>query len=302
MPRATSVFLGSPPAAVPSLLALAGATDLQAVVTRPPARQGRGRHVRPTPVAQAADGMGVPVHTSATARGLFDLDLAVDLAVVVGFGVLIPGELLEVPRRGFVNVHFSLLPRWRGAAPVERAILAGDERTGVSLMQMDAGLDTGPVLATSERAIADHDAGTLTDLLAADGARLLAAMLDDVIAGAVDARNQVGEVTYAHRLRADEGRLPPGDTAGDLARRIRAFTPRPGAWLATDRGRLKVWSASPVIAEVPPGTWVVQEGRLLLGVGTDVLWIKEVQAEGSRRMTANEWANGIRHEFPMLLS
>ncbi len=300
MPRATSVFLGSPPAAIPSLLALAEATDLRAVVTRPPARQGRGRRVHPTPVAQAADGLGVPVHAPAATRDLFDLDLAVDLVVVVGFGALIPGELLGIPRRGFINVHFSLLPRWRGAAPVERAILAGDARTGVSVMQMDAGLDTGPVLATSERAVGDHDAGTLTALLAEDGARLLVATLEGIVAGTVKARDQVGEVTYAHRLRTDEGRLPPGDTAVDLARRIRAFTPRPGAWLETNRGRLKVWSATPVVGDVPLGTWVVEGGRLLLGVGTGVLWIKEVQAEGSRRMTAREWANGIRHEFPML--
>ncbi len=297
---ATALFLGSPKAAVPSLLAVAELTELVGVVTRPEQARGRGRGVAPTPVAEVAFDLGVPVHAPAAKGDLTTIEWGVDIVVVAAFGMIVPAALLVIPRCGFVNVHFSLLPRWRGAAPVERAILAGDERTGVCLMQMDSGLDTGPILGCGERNIDRHDAGTLTDLLADVGASLLRAELPGVLAGEGVARPQVGVPSYAQKLRAEEGVLTVGASAADLDRRIRAFTPRPGAWFETDRGRLKVWSAVPVSDELAAGEWSVTAGRVMVGTAAGVLRLLEVQPEGGRRMEAAAWANGLRGDAPTL--
>ena len=297
-----AVFLGTPEAALPALRALADLADIRAVVTRPERERGRGRTTQPTPVAEAARRLGLDVRTPTTkadlrALGVFD----VDVAVVVAFGMLIPGDVLTVPRTGFVNLHFSLLPRWRGAAPVERAILAGDTMTGVCLMQMDAGLDTGGIIACRKRPVERLDAGVLTTLLAKDGAALLGAALPGYLSGATTATPQTGEPIHAARLRAEEGLLSVNVSADDLDRRIRAFTPRPGAWFETDDGRLKVWEAEPVRLDVGVGRWVHHGGELLLGTAEGALRLREVQAEGARRMAGGAWANGRRGVFPALV-
>ncbi len=298
---ASTAFLGSPAAAVPSLRVLVETTDVRAVVTRPARRRGRGRHTLRTPVAEEADALGLAVHTPGSRAELAALDFAVDLAVVVAFGMIIPAAQLVVPRRGFVNVHFSLLPAWRGAAPVERAILAGDRETGVCLMQMDEGLDTGGVIACASRPTNRQDAGTLTSLLADDGADLLRGRLEGILAGEALAVPQVGEASYASRLRSEEGRLDPNDPGDDLDRRVRAFTPRPGAWLETEAGRLKVWKAELADSTLPPGEWRYDGAELTIGTGGNALRLLEVQAEGSRRMDAGAWANGHRGALPALV-
>lgn len=252
-------------------------------------------------MAQEAHLLGLPVFTPAFPGELADLELAADLAVVVAFGLLIPADVLTVPRAGFVNIHFSLLPAWRGAAPVERAILAGDPETGVCLMQMDEGLDTGGLLACRSRPVERHDAGTLTGLLAADGAALLAEHLDSILDGRLVARPQEGTPSHAPRLRPEEGRLDPAATSTDLDRRIRAFTPRPGAWFGTGAGRLKVWSAEPCAVDPLPGRWGWDGRSPVVGTGAGGLLLREVQPEGSRRMEAPAWANGLRGRLPALL-
>ncbi|NND84499.1 MAG: methionyl-tRNA formyltransferase [Acidimicrobiia bacterium] len=295
---ASALFFGSPDAAVPSLRAVAGAVDVHGVVTRPPTRRGRGRTLRPTPVAEAAEDLGIEIHTPTTRVELGELPLDVDVAVVVAFGMLIPEPVLIRPRRGFVNVHFSLLPRWRGAAPVERAMLAGDEETGVCIMQMDVGLDTGPVFACEAMPIGERTAGELTEALAATGAQLLGSVLPSIIAGAVSAQPQRGDATHAPKLTRDEATIDLSLPASQILRHIRAFTPRPGASIPTREGPVKVWDAEVGMAALEVGEWRHEGGRVLVGTGDGALWLREVQAPGGRRLRAADWANGRRGTFP----
>lgn len=295
---ATALFFGSPEPAIPSLRAVAGLVELRGVVTRPPRRRGRGRALLPTVVAEEAERIGIPVHTPATREELAALPLDVDVVVVVAFGMLIPAPVLERPARGFLNVHFSLLPRWRGAAPVERAILAGDEETGVCLMQMDEGLDTGAVYARTATPIGSATAGALTERLAFEGAALLEAHLEGIIAGDLRPVPQRGVATHAPKLQRAEGILDLRVPTEDVLRRIRAFTPRPGAAIPTDEGLLKVWDADSAHAVLAPGEWSLDDGRVLLGTADGALLLREVQAPGGRRLPADAWAHGRRGRYP----
>lgn len=295
---ATGLFLGSPEAAVPSLHAACDVLDIRGVVTRPPSRRGRGRTLHPTPVAAAAADLGLPVHTPTSKAELADLPLGVDVAVVVAFGMIVPEPVLAQPRLGFLNVHFSLLPRWRGAAPVERAILAGDDETGVCLMQMEAGLDTGPVYACTGTPVGERNAGELTDLLATLGADLLATELPGIVSGASVALPQAGEVTHAPKLSREEAELDLTEPVASVVRRIRAFTPRPGAFVPTDEGPLKVWDGEAADDRLDVGEWYHDGDRLLVGTGDGALRLREVQAPGGRRLPALAWANGRRGAFP----
>jgi methionyl-tRNA formyltransferase len=294
------LFFGSPPAAVPSLVTLAGLAEVTGVVTRPPTRRGRGRAMQPTPVALAAEERGLPVHTPSSRADLAALPLEVDVAVVVAFGMLIPEPLLARPRHGFVNVHFSLLPRWRGAAPVERAMLAGDGETGVCIMRMEAGLDTGPVFACEAMPIGDETAGVLTEHLAGLGADLLGRTLSGIVAGTLSARPQVGEPTHAPKLTRDEAMIDLSQSTATVLRRIRAFTPRPGAAVLTDEGPVKIWDADVAAVTLGVGEWRQEGDRVLVGTGDGALLVREVQAPGGRRLPAADWANGRRGAFPVI--
>ncbi|MEX1287342.1 MAG: methionyl-tRNA formyltransferase [Acidimicrobiia bacterium] len=290
-----TAFFGTPEAAIPSLAALAGATDLRLVVTRPPRRQGRGRALRPSPVGAWAEEAGLPIATPANRSELVALDLTdIDVAVVVAYGALIPPTLLEATRRGFLNVHFSLLPRWRGAAPVERAILAGDTEVGVTIMVMDEGLDTGPILATASLDAGRRPAGELTAELAEVGAGLLVDVLAGWVRGELEARPQPAGGTSAPKLTPDEGHLDPDRPAEELDRRVRACTPRPGAWVLTDHGRLGVLRAEAVPGDRPPGTLELVDGAVAMGTGDGALRLLEVRPEGRRSMPAEDWARGRR--------
>jgi methionyl-tRNA formyltransferase len=291
----STAFFGTPEAAIPSLAAVAEGTDLQLVVTRPPRRQGRGRALRPSPVGAWAEGAGLPVATPANRSELVALDLAgVDVAVVVAYGALIPPSLLAATRRGFLNVHFSLLPRWRGAAPVERAILAGDTEVGVTIMVMDEGLDTGPILATASLEAGRRTAGDLTVALAEVGAGLLLDVLGGWVDGDLDARPQPDGATHAPKLTADEGHLDPDRPAVELDRRVRACTPRPGAWVATDHGRLGILRAEAVPGIQSPGALALVDDELVMGTVDGDLRLLEVRPEGRRSMRASDWARGRR--------
>jgi methionyl-tRNA formyltransferase len=275
-------YLGTPDIAVPPLRALAaGGFDVVAVVTGPDRRRGRGSSTSPTPVKACATDLGIDVH--------HDLDvldrLDVDLAVVVAFGTIIPADLLA--RLPMVNLHFSLLPRWRGAAPVERAILAGDKRTGVCVMQVEVGLDTGGVLACVEVPLDERITATeLSQRLATGGAELLA----QTLAGEVPAANpQVGETSYAHKLTPADVELRWDLDAVDLARRVRVG----GAWTTFRGRRLGVVDAvaRPAAATDPqPG---VVSG-VMVGTGNGTLELVTVLPEGRARTDAAAWCNGAR--------
>jgi methionyl-tRNA formyltransferase len=285
-------YFGSPPDAVPPLRALVQAGhDLALVVTQPDRRRGRGGATAPSPVKAAATELGLPVRTPEKSREVLDdlRDAAVDLAVVVAFGQLLPRSLLEVVPAGFVNVHFSLLPRWRGAAPVERAILAGDHETGVCLMRIEPSLDTGPLFACARVEI-DHreTAGELRARLVDAGTRLLVEHLPSIPTS--EPVPQAGEPTYAEKLQIDEFRLDPARDAATLERLVRAGNPRPGAWANLGGQRVKVLRAHRV--ERAPALGSV-DADAVLGTAAGGLAFDEVQPAGKRPMDAAAWRRGL---------
>jgi len=288
------VFLGTPADAVPPLEALVEAGhEIAFVVTQPDRRRSRGKGSDPSPVRRAADERGLTVLTPVKAREVVDEVRAsgARLGVVVAFGQLLPVSLLEALPLGFVNLHFSLLPRWRGAAPVERALLAGDTETGVCLMELEAGLDTGPVYASARVPIDTHEtAGQLRARLVDVGTRLLVDHLPDV--GVAEPVPQVGEPTYADKLTVEEFALDPARPAAELDRLVRAGNPRPGAWMRVGGRRVKVWRthAGPASAGAP-GV-ITADGALVTADG--VLALDEVQPEGKRAMSGAAWRAGLR--------
>ena len=293
------VFMGTPHASVPSLRAVANAFDVAAVYTRVDKPSGRGRRVAASPVKEAAAELGLAVVQPKTLRGGAEAarlrELSPDAIAVVAYGMILPPDVLEVPRLGCVNVHFSLLPRWRGAAPVERAIIAGDAETGVTTMLMDEGLDTGPMLMRETTAIAGDDTtGTMTERLAARGADLLVATLDELDSASVTPVAQPAEgATLAPKVEGAEAELDFTQPAETLERLVRAFDPQPGAFTTLEGRRLKVWRAAVVEGQGAPGT-VAAAGPEGIDVqtGRDRLRIDIVQPEGKRRMSVDEFLRG----------
>jgi methionyl-tRNA formyltransferase len=302
-------FLGTPDDAVPALRGLVGAGHRVAVVvTQPNRRRGRGSASGPTPVRAAAEALGLSVLTPSRAGEVAE-DIrrtGAELGVVVAFGQLLPERLLQTLPHGFVNLHFSLLPRWRGAAPVERAILAGDTETGVTVMRIDAGLDTGPVYATRRTTIRpDETAGALRARLVELGTAVLLETVPRV--PSLEPVPQVGEATYAEKLTVEEFRIDWSSSAEDIARMVRAGNPRPGAWSTVDGARLKIWSVATPVGPTPAASLdgvsdVPAPGQLVddvVGTGDGGLRILEVQPEGKARMTLEAWRAG--HRSPVVL-
>jgi methionyl-tRNA formyltransferase len=296
------VFAGTPRFAVPALEALAAAGhELVAVLTQPDRPAGRGLAAVAGPVKQAAQRRGVPVLQPPSLKDAAVqarlAELAPDALVVAAYGLILPQAMLDIPRLGALNVHASLLPRWRGAAPIERALLAGDPVTGVCIMQMDAGLDTGPVLLRDELPIAPEDtAGTLHDKLAALGARLVVAALDGLAAGTLRPTPQPAEgVTYAAKIARDETRLDWSRSANELARRVRAFDPAPGAGARVRGVELKIWRAAVVAARGAPGAVVAAgaEGISVACGDGGALRLEELQRAGGRRLPAAAFLRGF---------
>ena len=293
-----AAFLGTPPAAVPALAAAADVVDIAFVVTRPDAAAGRNRRRSPSAVKVAAREWGFPVASPSTAAELSAVfaTAQVDVGIVVAYGMLLRPELLAATRFGFVNVHFSLLPRWRGAAPVERAILAGDVTTGVSLMQIDEGLDTGPVIAAIETPIApDETGGSLGSRLSFLGA----ALIDDALPGYLEGgRHPAPQIdagaTRAPILRVDEARLAGTETVDHALRMIRAFRPRPGAWVRSNGDRYKIWAASAVQGRAEPGVIDLSSGIPVMGLDDGAISIDEIQAPGGRVLDGEEFTRGFR--------
>ncbi len=287
------VFLGTPVDAVAPLRALVEAGHEAALVlTQPDRRRSRGGGDDPSPVKQAATELGTPVLTPTRAREAI-ADVAAtgaQLGVVVGFGQLLPPAFLDALPHGFVNLHYSLLPRWRGAAPVERAILAGDTETGVCLMRIEEGLDTGGIYASVSTPIEPEEtAGELHERLTALGTRLLLEYLP--LVPETEPVPQEGEPTYAEKLTVDEFQIDGSRPATKVARVVRAGNPRPGAWMVVDGKRVKVWRARPDSGDGEPGV-VRRPGELVTSGG--VLRLDEVQPEGKPRMTGQAWMAGLR--------
>ncbi|MDG4798490.1 methionyl-tRNA formyltransferase [Micromonospora sp. WMMD1082] len=297
------IFAGTPAVAVPALAAVADSRhDLVAVVTRPDAPAGRGRGLARSPVGAWADEHGVEVLTPARPREPEFLDrlreLSPDCVPVVAYGALVPPVALEIPRHGWVNLHFSLLPAWRGAAPVQHAVLHGDELTGASVFQLEEGLDTGPVYGTLTDEIRPADtSGDLLARLAHSGAGLLVAVLDALADGTARAEPQPADgVTLAPKLTVDDARVRWTDPAFAVDRRIRACTPAPGPWTTFRGERVKLGPVTPATdaPALKPGELLVTKAEVLAGTATTPVRLGEVRAAGKRAMPATDWARGVR--------
>jgi len=294
----TAAFFGTPEEAVPILAALHRVAAVAVVVTRTDRPRGRSGRPMPPPVKVFAADAGLPVVQPASLADLIPTLQDCDVAVLAAYGRLIPSELLQAPRRGFVNVHYSLLPRWRGASPVVRAILAGDAETGVTLMEMDEGFDTGRIIASRATEIGpDETGGGLTMRLASLGGELLADHLGSWVDGSLTAVAQdETEVTAAGKVSVDEAFvLPERHGADAVERAIRAFDPRPGAWGVVEGERIKLWKATPAPGETAePGTATVAGRRVLLGCADGAVELLRVQPASSAVMDASAWMNGRR--------
>jgi methionyl-tRNA formyltransferase len=295
-----AVFLGTPAAAVPSLAALSDVADVDLVVTRPDSESGRGGRITRSPVKDAAHEFGFAVTQPEGKEELYDIlsNGGFDLGVIVAFGVVLTPAMLAVVDAGILNVHFSLLPRWRGAAPVERAIAAGDDTTGVTLMRIDAGLDTGPVLGEIATPIGPNETGgSLTARLSFLGASLIDETVPEYLSGRRRPVPQIASgATYATPLAKRDAQLDPTWSAVDAERAVRGYTPRPGAWLDTPEGRLQIHGAHVSIEDGKgePGTILAAGDRTLATFTGGALELTSVQPESKKQMTAGAWMKGRR--------
>ncbi|WP_076069232.1 methionyl-tRNA formyltransferase [Sphingomonas montana] len=288
------IFMGTPDFAVPTLDALVAAGhDIVAVYSQPPRPAGRGKALRAGAVQARAETLGLPVRCPLSLRDPAEqaafAALNADVGVVAAYGLILPQVVLDAPRLGCLNVHGSLLPRWRGAAPVQRAILAGDTETGVGIMQMERGLDTGPVRLEGRTTIGTRDAGTLTTELAAMGAALMVQVLTDI--AAFPPVPQVGETSYAPKIDKGETRLDLTGSAVAVERQIRAFAPAPGAWFEHAGDRVRVLSAEIVAGDGPAGT--VLDDRLTIACAAGAIRPTAVQRAGRGVMTPADLLRGF---------
>ena len=293
------VFMGTPSFAVPSLRALAERHEVVGVYTRVDAASGRGRTLRPSPVKEAALELGLPVFQPKTLRESETQAqmkaLAPDIVVVAAYGLILPPEVLGIPRFGCVNVHASLLPRWRGAAPIQRAILAGDEITGVSIMRMEEGLDTGPYCEVASTSVAEKDVEELTDELAVMGAKALLTALDTMMDGTCSWTEQDEHlVTYASKIGKDDVTLTPDLTVDEALRRTRASSPQaPARVLLSGRGATVVDAVSSD-ESLDAGSVACTKQALLIGFKDGALLAERVKPDGKNEMAGCDWARGAR--------
>ncbi len=289
-------FMGTPEFAVPALRALhAAGHEIAAVYSQPPRRAGRGKKLTPSPVHQVAEELGIEVRVPASLKNeeaqadFAALDL--DAAVVAAYGLILPQAILDAPKMGCLNIHGSLLPRWRGAAPVQRAILAGDDETGITIMQMEAGLDTGPMLLKSKTPVIGKTAGELTDELAQTGARLMVQYLsspedyppeiqDDALA------------TYAKKITKEEAHLDFSQSATEMLQQVRAFNPVPGAFFEYDGDRYRIHSAEVVIGSGKAGALV--DDQMTIACGDGAIRPHLIQKAGRPKLTLPEFLNGTK--------
>jgi methionyl-tRNA formyltransferase len=303
------VFMGSPDFSLPTLRALSQMYDVVGVVTQPDRASGRGRELKAPPVKTLALELGLPVMQPDRLRrpeAMEQLRLwNPDLIVVAAFGQILRRDVLELPRHGCINVHASLLPRWRGAAPINAAILHGDEETGITIMKMDVGLDTGPMLSKrSIRLAPDETAGSAFEKLSQLGADLLIETLPDYLSGKLTPTPQLDDVaTYAPMLRKEEGRLDFTQDAESLERRVRAFNPWPGAFMDFDGALLKIHRARVEVGLAEAGQRLVFQDLPAVGAGGGILVLEEVQPAGKKPMSgkaflagARQWTDRLPHD------
>ncbi|WP_339827735.1 methionyl-tRNA formyltransferase [uncultured Parasphingorhabdus sp.] len=289
-------FMGTPDFAVPALQALHDAGhEIVAVYSQPPRRAGRGKQLSPSPVQKLAENLGLPVRTPVSLKDEAEqavfaaLDL--DVAIVAAYGLILPQAILDAPKTGCLNIHGSLLPRWRGAAPVQRAILAGDTETGITIMQMEAGLDTGPMLLKSETPINGKTAGELTDELARTGAALMVQYLaspkehppemqDDALA------------TYAKKIEKQDARLDFSQPAEQVERQIRAYNPQPGAFFEYQDARYRILKAT--VSDSSGSAGIILDGQFLIGCGTGSIQPEVIQKAGKPAMDLKSFLNGTK--------
>jgi methionyl-tRNA formyltransferase len=294
------LYAGTPSVAVPPLVHLAERPDVEivAVLTRTDAPVGRKKVLTPSPVAEEAGRRGLPVlkanrvdaELTERIRGL-----GADVAAVVAYGALVPQAALDAVPHGWINLHFSLLPQWRGAAPVQRALMAGDTVVGASTFLLEAGLDTGPVLGTmTDEVRPDDTAGTVLERLSRTAAPLLADSLRAVVDGSARPAPQQGDVTHAPKLTAEDGRVRWSDPAVAVAHRVRGATPEPGAWTRLDERRLKLDLVlpRPDVRDLAPGRCVLRGDAVLVGTGSYAVQLTRVQPAGKKTMEATAWARG----------
>jgi methionyl-tRNA formyltransferase len=296
------VFAGTPEVAVPALDAVAASRhELVGVVTRPDAPSGRGRRLVASPVAQRAEELGVPVlkpeHPRDPDFQAALTDLRPDACPVVAYGALLPQSALDLVPHGWINLHFSVLPAWRGAAPVQHALWAGDEVTGATTFRIVKALDAGPVFGVMTERIRPGDtAGDLLGRLAEGGAGLLVQTLDGIEEGTLEAREQPEDgVSFAPKIHVDDARIDWSHPAAAIDRQVRACDPAPGAWSTYEGERIKI---GPVTASdrdaLPPGVLEVTKNAVLVGTGTTPVQLGEVKAFGKKQMSAADWARGVR--------
>jgi methionyl-tRNA formyltransferase len=297
------LFAGTPDIAVPSLHTLLSSRhEVIAVLTRPDAPAGRGRHTSRSPVAQVAAAHGLEILQPARPSDSQFLarlaELAPDCAPVVAYGGLLPQAALEIPRHGWVNLHFSLLPAWRGAAPVQHAVMAGDEITGATTFQIVQSLDAGPVYGMVTEPVRPTDtAGDLLARLAVSGANLLLATLDGIEAGTLTPRPQLADgVTYAPKLTIDDARIDWKAPAVHVDRVVRACTPSPGAWTSFRGERIKLGPVKLTtdVTDLAPGELRATKSTVYVGTGSDAVLLGEVRPPGRKPMPAADWARGVR--------
>ena len=293
------IFMGTPDFAVPALNALVDAGhEVVLVVSQPDRKSGRGQRLRSPPVAARAKELGLPLSQPRAIRsGSFPrrvLGLSADVAVVIAYGRILTAELLAAPRLGCVNVHASLLPRWRGAAPIQAAILAGDTQTGVCTQRMEEGLDTGPLYVSEAISLDPRETGgSLHDRLAALSATVAVQTLAK-IEGSTPVPQVPEGICWAPKIGKEDGRVHWSQTAEALDRRVRAMTPWPGGWVERNGQRLKILETAPVSGDGPPGTVLFTSPELVIACGTGALALKRVQASGRKPVTGREFANGQR--------
>lgn len=288
------IFMGTPEFSVPVLEALAARHEIAAVYSQPPRPAGRGKKDRPSPVHARAEELGLPVRTPRNLKSAEDraalAALDADVAVVVAYGLILPQAVLDAPRQGCLNIHASLLPRWRGAAPIHRAIMAGDTETGICVMRMEAGLDTGPVLLREATPIGPTDTtGDLHDRLSAMGARMILDALDRLPGLIAQPQPETG-VTYAAKIDKAEARIDWSRPAAELVRHINGLSPFPGAWCEIHGERIKLLRAAPAEGAAPPGT-VLHD--FTIACGTGALTVLEAQREGKRPLPVADILRGL---------
>ena len=294
------LFAGTPAVAVPSLDTLVNAGfEVVAVLTRPDAPVGRKRVLTPSPVAQRAADLGIDVIHAARldAEAIAKISaVQPDVAAIVAYGGLVPPAALGIPRHGWVNLHFSLLPAWRGAAPVQRSVIAGDDVTGAVTFQLEEGLDTGPVFGTLTEAVKPQDtAGDLLERLSHSGAVLLAQTLSAIEAGKASPQPQSGEVSLAPKLTLEDGHLNWTHPALAISRQARGVTPEPGAWTLLDGQRVKLEPVRlrPDVTDLPPGTVSLHGKAVVVGTGSHAVELTRIQPAGKKMMAAADWARGM---------